>query len=193
MKNLINGDQDKTFYVWINPRDMYAMHNARIGSFVSVSNRDDNLMFLPNPKFSGYISPFQENLLKSYQTEYNLETERKKKYNDYPSRLSATFLFDSEEDAKLYKETHMAHVADRELKKGFTVGKYTFSRHDLGWIDFLRSPFILDEQTKDHMIQAYWKGETVKDYSLDVSGMPIKAVATSIFEVLFIGRIDFEK
>lgn len=193
IKNLVTSEEPKTFYVWINPKDMYTMHNARIGSFVSVRNKEDNLMFLPNPKFSGYISPFQENLLKTYLTEYLLEVERKDHFNDYPSRLSSTFLFDSEQEALIYRDTHMSHVSERELKKCNTVGKYTYSKHDLGWVDFLRSPFIVDDNTKAQMVTSYWKGVSVIDFTLEITGNPIKAITDSVFEILFTGRIDFER
>jgi hypothetical protein len=150
-------------------------------------------MFLPNPKFSGYISPFQENLLKSYLTEFSLETERKKNFQEYPSRLVSTFLFDTEESALQYKETHPTHVMDRELRKGVTSGTYIYSKHDLGWIDYLRSPFILDQEVQNKIATNYWKGNSVKDFSLTIPGHPLKVVSSSIYEVLFLGRIDFER
>lgn len=193
MENLNASGEEKTFYVWVNPKDLYARYNTRLGSFVSVSNKEDNLMFLPNPKFSGYISPFQENLLKSYQAEYLLEIRRKEQYKKYPSRLVATFLFATEEDALKYGENHSSHVASRELRKARTVGEYTYSTHDLGWIDLLTSPFAEDEPVREMMVENYWQGKTVEDFKLNLNQWPVKVVSDSILEVLFIGRIEFEK
>lgn len=191
-KNLFTAERSKTFYVWINTKDIYANHNANmVGSFVSVSNKEDNLMFIPNKNFSGYISPFQGNLLRSYSAEYNLEITRKQNYSNYPSRLVATFLFESEEDAIKYKETHEFHVANRELKVGKTVGSYIYSRHDLSWIDFLRSPLLIDKETANSMIHSYWQGHSVENYKLELMEKPLSATAEPIFEILFIGRIDF--
>jgi len=191
MENIIHSDKTKTFYVWVNARDIYANHNAnKVGSFVSVPNKEDNLMFIPNKKFSGYISPFQGNLLRSYSSEYNLEAARKEFYKDYPSRLLATFLFETEEEALLYKETHEYHVVDRELKCGKTVGGYIYSKHDLAWIDFLRSPLLLEDSLVNQMVHSYWKGDSVKGFRLEIE-KPLSAVADSIYEVLYIGRIDF--
>lgn len=194
MKNLINGEQEKAFYVWVKPKDIYANFNANmVGSFVSVTNKEDNLMFLPNENFSGYISPFQGNLLRQYLAEYKLEISRKKNFADYPSRLSSTFLFEDETEAAKYAESHQFHVGDRELLRGKTVGPYTYSRHDLGWIDFLRSPLLIDEKIIQKMCESYWKGESVAEFHLELMEKSISAIATSIFEILFIGRIDFEK
>lgn len=194
MKNLISSDSPKTFYVWINPKDLYAHHNANmVGSFVSISNKEDNLMFLPNTHFSGYISPFQGNLLRSYLAEYNLEITRKELFPDYPSRLVATFLFEDKEEALKYQETHFFHVGARELKVGTTVGNYKYSKNDLSWIDFLRSPLLIDKETRDTIVSWYWEGRSVKDFKLELMEKPLAAIAEPIFEVLFIGRIDFEK
>lgn len=194
MENLFNGEKEKAFYVWVRPKDIYANFNANmVGSFVSVANKEDNLMFLPNKNFSGYISPFQGNLLRQYLAEYKLEVSRKNHYPEYPSRLSSTFLFEDEEQAKVYANTHQFHVGDRELLKGKTVGPYTYSRHDLGWIDFLRSPLLIDEKIITQICHSYWKGEHTDTFRLELMEKSISAVATSIFEILFIGRIDFEK
>jgi hypothetical protein len=192
VENYFTSDKTKSFYVWINEKDIYANHNANmVGSFVSVSNKEDNLMFVPNKNFSGYISPFQGNLLRSYSAEYNLEIARKQNYSKYPSRLVATFLFEQEEDAIRYRDTHEFHVGSRSLKVGKTVGSYLYSRHDLSWIDFLRSPLLIDKDTAHKMVHSYWKGESVEDFKLELMEKPLSAVARSIYEVLFVGRIDF--
>ncbi|MBX9851793.1 MAG: hypothetical protein K2X86_08550 [Cytophagaceae bacterium] len=192
MENLVTSDKPKKFYVWVQTKDIYANFNANIvGSFVSVANKEDNLMFLPNENFSGYISPFQGNLLRSYQAEYKLETTRKKHFPDHPSRLVATFLFETEEEAMTYKETHSLHVGSRELKVGSTVGPYSYSKHDLSWIDFLRSPLLTDKDIIKKIAFSYWEGKSVDNFRLELSEKPLAVVSIPIYEVLFIGRIDF--
>jgi hypothetical protein len=194
MENLFTGDKEKLFFVWVQPKDIYANFNANmLGSFVSVANKEDNLMFLPNKNFSGFISPFQSNLLRSYLAEYNLEVTRKKKFQEYPSRLVSTFLFENEEEAMKYKETHAFHVGDRQLKKGKTVGPYNYSLHDLSWIDFLRSPIPIDEKTISKITNNYWEGISVENFKLPLSEKSLSATAEPVFEILFIGRIDFER
>ncbi|MFL5730498.1 MAG: hypothetical protein ACJ75J_13505 [Cytophagaceae bacterium] len=194
MKNLIRSGELKSFYVWVNPKDMFAYHNANlVGSFVSVTNQEDNLMFLPNAEFSGYISPFQGNLLRSYQAEYKLEITRKNGFEAYPSRLVATFLFEEESEALKYRETHGIHVGHRELMKATTAGEYLYSRHDLGWIDFLRSPLILDEEIIHEITRSYWEGRSVKDFRIELMEKFLSAVTQPVHEILYIGRIDFQK
>jgi len=194
MSNLISSDKPKSFYVWVHTKDIYANFNANmVGSFVSVESKDDNLMFLPNKNFSGYMSPFQSNLLRSYLAEYNLENTRKKLFPKYPSRLTATFLFENEEEAIKYKRVHEYHVGNRELKIGKTVGAYRYSRHDLSWIDFLRSPLLVDKKITEKITNNYWKGEPVQDFKLELMEKSLGVTADPIFEILFIGRIDFAK
>jgi len=194
MTNLFSNEKEKTFFVWLQPKDIYTNFNANmVGSFVSLSNQDDNLMFLPNKNFNGYISPFQGNLLRMYLAEYNLETTRKNHYADYPSRLNATFLFETEEQALKYQETHSFHVSDRILKKGRTVGPYTYSIHDLSWIDFLRSPLLIDEKIKDQITENYWTGKSVENFNLALMEPSLRVVGDPVFEILFIGRIDFDR
>lgn len=194
MGKIVSSEKQKTFYVWIEAKDIYANFNANmVGSFVSSTNKEDNLMFLPNDNFSGYISPFQGNLLRSYKAEYNLELIRKLRFPDYPSRLVATFLFETEEDAMRYKETHAFHVSDRQLKVGKTVSQYSYSKHDLAWIDFLRSPLMLDEEKTNEIVHRYWNGESAENYKLSMLENSLSVVGQSVFEVLFIGRIDFDK
>ncbi|MFN3402835.1 MAG: hypothetical protein ACK40G_01995 [Cytophagaceae bacterium] len=193
-KNLYSGEEEKEFFVWINPNDPYANLNANmIGSFVSVSNKDDNLMFLPNEHFSGYISTFQSNLLRGYQAEYNLEIVRKEHFPEYPSRLVATFLFENIEEAEKYRLTHGFHVNDRQLKRGKTNGEYIYSKHDLSWIDFLRSPLVINENVRKEIICSYWQGIPVSDFKLPLIDKTLSAVSDSVYEVLFIGRLDFIK
>ncbi len=194
MDNLISSEKPRSFYVWIHTKDIYANFNANmVGSFVSGETKDDNLMFLPNTNFSGYISPFQGNLLRSYHAEYNLETMRKRIFSEYPSRLTATFLFENEQEAIRYKEIHAYHVGNRELKVGHTVGPYRYSRHDLSWIDFLRSPLLIDKNANQFITEEYWKGNSVENFKLDLMEKSLGVVGVPIYEVLYIGRIDFEK
>lgn len=194
MDNLISAKEQRLFYVWIHTKDIYANFNANmVGSFVSVETKDDNLMFLPNKQFSGYISPFQGNLLRSYHAEYNLEITRKKFFTEYPSRLTATFLFESEEEALRYKEIHASHVGNRHLRVGKTIGTYRYSRHDLSWIDFLRSPLLIDQDITKFMTEEYWKGNSVENFKLDLMEKSLAVVGVPIYEILYIGRIDFER
>lgn len=193
-KNLFSSERSRSFFVWVHTKDLYANFNANmVGSFVSVEMKEDNLMFLPNENFSGYISPFQGNLLRSYLAEYNLEVTRKKHYPEYPSRLTATFLFEDEPEANKYRELHSIHVANRELKSGKTVGAHLYSRHDLAWIDFLRSPLMIDKKIMEEITHSYWKGESVANFRLELMDKSLGVTAEPVFEILYIGRIDFGK
>jgi len=103
MTNLVEGHQVRDFWLWVDPRDWLARHTITLtGAFVS-SPADASapaLMFLPNPAFNTFIGPFQNNLLRNYIGEYNLELTRSSSFSQYPCRLQAIFLIGSENDAE---------------------------------------------------------------------------------------------
>ncbi|MBI2449500.1 hypothetical protein HYV49_04350 [Candidatus Pacearchaeota archaeon] len=195
MNNLFSGTQEKTFYLWIDLNNPIVKHNFKIGSFVSSNflpaKGEDHLMFLPNPNFSNFISPFQMNLLNSYLAEYNLELSRRAFYKNYPNRLVATFLFDYKEEADKYKERNQELVKNRKLVKGKSFGNCIYSKHDLSWIDFLRLNGSKDQETINNICKSYWEGKVVKECKLMHFGSEWSE--DSIFEILFYGKINFDK
>ncbi len=193
MTNLYRADLSKDFYVWINPNNFLVRHQIEVvGSFFSGGNlepRETNLMFIPNPKFKGDLTPFQFNVMQKYVTEYNLELCREAYFKDYPSRLNAIFLFHSEEEAQKYKQRHFEHVKDRILKKAKTVGSYLYSQHDSSWVDFLRLGHCIALGDTNNCCQAYWNGVNVEQCELLSVGKPW--TESPIIETLFLGRIEF--
>jgi len=193
MADLIRSSENKTFYVLINPNDFIANNNSKTNqSFFSVprGNDNDNLMFIPNPNFKGgFVSPFQVNLLGNYMAEYDLELHRNLYFNSYPSRLNAIFLFENEDEAAKYKERNLNHVGNRVLKAAKSVGEYVYSKHDSGWIDFLRLPGWKDSETIFNTCNAYWEGKQVSHCILQHFGK--KWIEDPIWEILFTGTISF--
>ena len=87
MSNLFASEQERDFFVYVDPRDLLVRHQVGlIGSFNSMPSDPSaqTLMFLPNPEFKTFISPFHSNLLRNYIAEYNLELSRKSLFPDYP-------------------------------------------------------------------------------------------------------------
>ncbi len=79
MENLIESQEAKDFFVWIDPKYFLIVNNLiNLKTLFSMpGDTADNLMFVPNPAFQGFISPFQANLLWNYKAEYNLELHRR--------------------------------------------------------------------------------------------------------------------
>jgi hypothetical protein len=120
MDNLSSSDQRRDFFVFVDPNDWLTRHQlALIGSFSSspADASAPKLMLLRNPEFQTFISPFQNNLVRNYMAEYNLELCREQDFAHYPCRLQAIFLFDTEEDARKYLARHHNHVGGRLLKR----------------------------------------------------------------------------
>lgn len=195
MANLFTSTVPVDFWVWVNPTNWLVRHQIRvIGGFFSgglvSGNKKSNLMFLPNPDFDGDITPFQHGVMREYMAEYNLEMGREfYKFKQYPSRLNAVYLFDSEDEAHKYKERHLAHVGDRILKKGRSVTPCVYSKHDSSWVDFLRISHSVDAESISYVSKAYWSGVHVESCELMSMGQPW--TQKPIIEVLFLGRIEF--
>lgn len=192
MGNLHASSEARDFYVYVDPKDWLIRHQVGlIGSFSSSPSdpSDATLMFLPNPNFKTFISPFQNNLLRSYIGEYNLELSRQRQFAHFPCRLQAIFLLDSVEEAKKYAERHPDHVGKRLLKRCTTVGPYVYSIHDSAWVNFLRIGHSMDQDTLDFVGRAYWSGEHAVNHQLMSMGKPW--TEEPILEVLFLGRVDF--
>lgn len=194
VNNLVVSSDTREFFVWVDMNKVVCKHNYEVaGGFCSIPYEDDAdlLMFLPNPKFQGFVSIFQANLLWGYFAEYNLELSRRLYFPNYPSRLAAVFLFETEEESNRYQKRHPDHVGGRELKRVRTDGNYTFSRHDLNWVDFLRHEDSEDPETLDNVGKAYWSGASVQDCKLMSMGKPWSQ--ERITEILLLGRVNFIK
>lgn len=193
MTNLFQDKEEKDFWVWVNPENFMVRHQITItGQFFSgglVDRGKTNLMFIPNPEFSGDITPFQMNMMNEYMADYNLEINREHFFSNYPSRLNAIFLLSSKEEAQKYRDRYMGHVGNRKLKRVKSDGDYIYSTHDSSWVDFMRQGHSMDNDTVSNVTQSYWKGIKVEDCGLQSMGQPW--TQSSIKEVLYIGRIIF--
>lgn len=191
--NLWIESQPREFWVWVDPNDWLVRHNITFtGAFFSVPSPPDSptLMFVPNPAFKTFISPFQNNLVRHYAAEHNLELVRSRSFPTYPSRLECVFLLESQADAARYASQHAEHVAKRLLKRVTTEGGYKYSVHDASWVDFMRSGHSMDQPTLDSLGMAYWSGQRVEECQLQSMGKSWTRPYCP--EVLFSGRVNFD-
>jgi hypothetical protein len=192
LPNPVVGSETRDFWVWVDPRDRLARHNIQFtGAFVSppVEQGFSALMLLPNPNFNKFVGAFQNNLVRDYLAEYNLELAREAHFPNFPSRLLSIFLLESESAAETYRSSHPEHVSDRLLKRVHAVGRHVYSVHDSGWVDFLRVGGSMDSQTLQAVTEAYWSGRTVTDCELSSMGQPW--TGARVPEVLFMGCVKF--
>lgn len=191
MTNLFVSDEEREFFVWVDPSSRLVEHNMRFtGSFVAIGNEGEKIPFIPNPNWSmGMISPFQLGITRNYIVEHNLEINRERRYADYPSRLEAMYLLNSVNDARRYAENNSNHISGRVLKRAITVGKYKYSIHDSAWINFLRMDHSISDEDIGKISDCYWENVLIEGCELKSHGQPYSA--KSFAEVLFLGRIDF--
>ena len=143
-------------FSWILRTGLYNNQVGLIGSFSSNPSDADaeTLMFLPNPKYKNFITPFQNNLVRNYRAEYNLEITRQRYFPKHPSRLNAIFLLWTKENAEKYQTRHPEHVADRILKKVKTNGDYKSYRLTASGIPWhvLSSDWCADDERDNGLI-----------------------------------------
>jgi hypothetical protein len=188
---------EREFFVWIDPAETSIWHHvALVGAFVGgpvISSPVDGpqgLPFIANPAgdtLAQSLSPFHSNVVRNYRVEWNLETVRFQEFKQLPSRLQALFLFGKRSDAELYKSIHPEHVQKRILKRGQSEGQCGYSVQDSAWIDFMRLPHAMDNETIWSVGRAYWRGVKADTCNLTSMGKPWRA--QSCPEVLFYGTL----
>jgi hypothetical protein len=181
MSNLIEDSKQLDFWIWIDPSNWLVRHSIEVN--------ESNLMYIPNPKFKGSISPFQYGMINYYMADYNLEINREYDFKNYPSRLNSIFLLPSEDEAHKYQKRHMNHVGNRILKKVKKVGNYQYSYHDSSWIDFMRLSHSMDDKSIYNVTHSYWNGINVSNCALRSKGSSWKQ--EPIIEILYLGQIEF--
>jgi len=188
MNNLFTGTEEKEFFVWVDDNEPVTKHNMeKAGCLFSIPEGDEVFPFVPNPKVTGFRSQFIGNVVWSYQTEYNVELTRKWKFKKYPSRFVALFLFETLDGAQKYAKNHPWHVGYRSLKKVKTQDRYKYSKHDLGWIDFLIEPSGQNPDLLRDATIEYWEGTSVTGYSFARMGK--QCVVNSNYEILYDGIV----
>ena len=190
--NLVASNEQRDFFVWVNPQTFLIRANVTAtGQFSSAEliDPDESLPFVRNDKFGGLVTPFLQNVTHNYGVEFNLEMTRRREFPRYPCRLMAVYLLDDKAAARKYADRHPEHVGNRVLQKVKTVGGYTYSMHDSGWIDYLRIPHFWRPERVEAVCRDYWTGRQVRQYKLTSFGKPW--TAEPLVEVLYDGTVEF--
>lgn len=190
MSNVVTSKEEKEFYVWIDEENPITKHNIEIAGYLFSIPEDekyDVFPFIENPNKTGFMSQFIGNVIWAYRTEYNLELTRSINFKDCPSRFYALFLFETFDDAQKYAKIHPWHVGYRSLMKVKTYNEYIYSKHDIGWIDFLLGLGGQDKKLINDVTTDYWQGESIEGKTLIKMGKPYEA--NSNYELLYYGWV----
>lgn len=196
LNNLTNSCTSKAFYLWVDPGDPLVKNNiggcgyAGSNAVMPESNKiEDSFLFIPNQKpINCSITPYQNNIIKRLLAEYRLETYRTE---NYPSRMHAIFLIESEADAIKYQQLHEDHVKNRILIKGMTTGSYIYSKHDSGWFDYLCLNPCLGEEGIEQFANCYWNGVCVNAFASLCIPFNQPWTQEPSMEILFYGTLQF--
>ena len=189
--NLIQDDVERHFFVWIDKFEKTTMTILEsTGRFESEPELPDlgNFVFIDKNINPPRITPFHSSLIREYRHEWGLEHFRRSKFPQYPSRFTCIFLFENEQDARKYKELQPGHVEGRGLVEMITEGSYTFSKHDIGWLQALFSNVYNDLNTFTPIATNYWQGNssnTEEAIHTRVGDIYVK----SLFEILYYGTV----
>lgn len=194
-------DEPEFFWVFLK-RGPLQINQEQVGSIFSVKwgrlaepafgEADGSfLLFAPNDAYQGALGPFQMGLLKPYWIEYNLELARQDRFADKPSRLSAIFVFETEQEAR--KAGARYGWSPTELRKVRPVGENllcNFTKHDMEWISTARGSqgYLLGPEW-DILADGYWSGQAC----LGMVSCGRKIDSTPIWEILYDGRLEFMK
>ena len=126
--------------------------------------------------------------VRNYFAEYHLEYCRQRFFRDFPSRLHAIVLFATRVDAENFRARHAARVHKKHLVAVRSIGAYTVSFHDGGWLDYLRLPHSLDLETLNEISANYWRGRLVEDAGLHFMGRPWRV--PPVIEAVFQGSLE---
>jgi hypothetical protein len=189
--NLFVSDASVDFWIWVNPADRRIQQVISGDSaFTSAGGMDTDAPqppFVPNPAFTGKLSPFAVSVLHDYAVEHELETVRSREFADHPSRLNAIFLLPSEATAQRYARRHAAQVANRRLLRLRPTGTYRCSAHDSRWIDLLREGG-LDQGERAPLEYRYWAGESAEHEQL--GNLASADEGEPVVEVLYLGALQ---
>ena len=184
MDNLLRGTSPLELYTWLDAEDELPNWDFQsCGPFgASLAAPGGGTPLPPELAASQRVH--------NYFAEYNLEFFRQRRFNPYPSRLHALFLFATRTDAETYRAKHPARVFGKRLTPVTTRGPYLCSYHDANWIDYLHLPHSLDLDALNRVAQAYWSGTLVEEAGLTFMDDPWHD--TPVIEALFQGNLVAE-
>lgn len=121
MPNVDLASYPDPFYIFVDHASPMTWHNFNLtGRFCSAAvaaasdpatlndtwpRSSTSLPFVPSAGFSGFVSPFLNNLITDYRVEWDAEQARRVHAPDAPSRLSAVFAFGSHADCQLVSKS----------------------------------------------------------------------------------------
>lgn len=198
MPNLDPADYPDPFFIFVNEASPMTWHNFNLtGSFSSsprTGSPDDFLMFIPNPNFTGFISPFLHGVTNDYRLEWDAEQARRAHAPDAPSRLGAVFAFGSYADCERVATKYGWDLAQVEQFRPARGEAIAVGNVNMEIVSLMRAAYTLgswDAQSLDAIWSAYWRGETT--ITVDVPAPPpqLRQQATSdcIWEYLIDGRV----
>jgi hypothetical protein len=197
--NLDPGAYPDPFFIFVNQAAPMTWNNFNLtGTFCSVSatgSPDDYLMFVPNPNFTGFLSPWLHNVTSDYRLEWDAEQARRRHAPESPSRLGAVFAFGSYADCERVAQKYTWDLAEVEKFRPVPNQPIEVRQVNMEIVSLMRPAYTLgswDAQTLDAIWSAYWGGgQTI---AVDVPAPPpqLRRQETSdcIWEYLIDGCVE---
>jgi hypothetical protein len=199
MPNLDPSESPKSFFIFVDQSNTVTWHNFNftrsLFSAPSAGSSDDVLMFIPNPSFNGFISPFLNNVTSNYRLEWEVEQARRIHAPEAPSRLAALFAFGTYADCERVSQKHGWSLDEvHEFQPAPSV-PISIRKVNMEIVSVMRGAYTAgswDAQSLDAIWSAYWRGET--SITVDVPAPPpeLRRQMTSecIWEYLVDGRLE---
>lgn len=165
MPNLDPADYPDPFFIFVDHASPTTWHNfnltGRFCAALAAGTPDDFLMFVPNPRFAGFISPFLNNITIDYRVEWDAEQARRFHAPDAPSRLSAVYAFGSYADCQTASQKHQWSLAEVERFRAVPDPGLRIRKVNMEIVSVMRTSYRLGTwapDVLDTIWSAYWNG-----------------------------------
>lgn len=200
MANLDPAHYPDPFFIFVDQANWLTAHNLNVSgalfSTPSTGSAHDFRPFIPNPDFTGDISPFLARVMSAYRLEYDAEQVRRTHAPEAPSRLGAVFAFGSYADCEHVANKHglgwdLAQVEQFRPAPGLPIA---VRKVNMEIVSLMNGHYTLgswDQQPLVTIWSAYWRGET--SITVDVPAPPPQGrrqeTSGCIWEYLVDGRV----
>jgi hypothetical protein len=198
MPNLDPSDYPDPFFIFVGQSNPMTWNNFSLnGAFFSAQGTgspDDFLPFIPNPNFTGDISPFLLSVMTDYRLEWDVEQARRVHASDAPSRLAAVYAFGTYADCECVAKKYQWDLGRVHAFRPAPGVPIAVRKVNMEFVSLMRLAYTLgswDAQSLDRIWSAYWSGEPT--LTVDVPAPPPKlrqqATSECIWEYLIDGRV----
>lgn len=196
MPNLDPSAYPDPFFIFVSKANPATWHNLQFtGGLFSIpvaDSLDECFPLMPNPKFSGAVSPFALNLMTGFRVEWDAECARRQHAPEAPSRVGAIYAFGTYADCERAAQEHGWDIAQVERFRPAPGVPITVRKVNMEIVSLMRGVYASaawDEQSIRDVWSRYWNGESSLTVQIPGQQGPQSVTSGCIWEYLIDGRV----